>query len=143
VPTMLAEFLDLPALTYCKKLDIDGDALTAQRETATGHQVVHARIPAVVSVVEAINEPRYPSFKGIMAAKKKPLKTHDLAGIGVEAGEVGLDGSRTQVLDITRRPPKHAGKKVTDDGSGAVGAKAVVDFLVEQKLLSGLAMRHD
>jgi electron transfer flavoprotein beta subunit len=135
VPAMLAEFLDLPALTYCKKLDIDGEQLTAERETPTGHQVVRARMPAVVSVVEAINEPRYPSFKGIMAAKKKPVTTYDLAAIGVDAAEVGLEGSRTQVLDIMRRPPKQAGRKVIDDGSGTVGAQAIVEFLAEQKLI--------
>ncbi|MGH8929565.1 MAG: electron transfer flavoprotein subunit beta/FixA family protein [Egibacteraceae bacterium] len=135
VPAMLAEFLDLPALTYCKKLDIEGDTLTAQREMSTGHQVVRAKMPAVVSVVEAINEPRYPSFKGIMAAKKKPLATHDLAGLGISEGEVGLDGSWTQVLDIAKRPPKEAGKRVEDDGSGAVGARALVDFLTDQKLI--------
>jgi electron transfer flavoprotein beta subunit len=135
VPAMLAEFLDLPALTYCKKLDIDGDRLIVEREMPSGHQVVRATMPAVVSVVEAINEPRYPSFKGIMAAKKKPLTTHDLAAIGVDAGAVGLDGSWTQVLDITKRQSKQAGRTVTDDGSGTVGAKAIVDFLAECKLI--------
>lgn len=136
VPAMLAELLDLPALTYCKKLDIDGDTLTAERELPTGHQVVRAKAPAVVSVVEAINEPRYPSFKGIMAAKKKPLVTHNLAALGIGAAEVGLDGSRTQVLDIMKRPPKQAGRTVIDDGSGTVGATAIVEFLSEHKLMS-------
>ena len=135
VPAMLAEFLDLPALTFCRKLDVDGQTLTAEREMATGHQVVRAGMPAVVSVVEAINEPRYPSFKGIMAAKRKPLTTHDLAGLGVDPGDVGLEGSWTQVLDIAKRPPKQAGKKVEDDGSGKVGAQAVVDFLAEHKFI--------
>ncbi|MGH8901272.1 MAG: electron transfer flavoprotein subunit beta/FixA family protein [Egibacteraceae bacterium] len=136
VPAMLAELLGLPALTYCRKLEVDGDTLTAERELPTGHQVVRAKSPAVVSVVEAINEPRYPTFKGIMAAKKKPLVTHDLAAIGVGTAEVGLDGSRTQVLDIMRRPPKPAGRTVIDDGSGIVGAEAIVDFLAEHKLIS-------
>ncbi|MDQ3974842.1 MAG: electron transfer flavoprotein subunit beta/FixA family protein [Actinomycetota bacterium] len=135
VPAMLAEFLDLPALTFCKKLEIDGRCLTAHRETPTGHMVVEADMPAVVSVVEAINEPRYPSFKGIMAAKKKPLQVRDLATTGVDPGEVGLSGSHTQVLEVTPRPPRQAGKRVTDDGSGFVGARALVDFLVEHKLL--------
>ena len=89
----------------------------------------------MVNVVEAINEPRYPSFKGIMAAKRKPLTTHDLAGLGVDPGDVGLEGSWTQVLDIAKRPPKQAGKKVEDDGSGKVGAQAVVDFLAEHKFI--------
>ena len=135
VPAMLAEFLDLPALTYCKKLDVDGTELTAERETPTGHQVVKAQTPAVVSVVEAINEPRYPSFKGIMAAKSKPLETKDLAALGIDAGDVGLDGSTTQVLEATPRPAKAAGEKVEDDGSGSVGAKALVDFLVSRKFI--------
>jgi electron transfer flavoprotein beta subunit len=135
VPAMLAEYLDIPALTYCKKLEIDGQTLRAERETPTGHVVVEAQMPAVVSVVEAINEPRYPSFKGIMAAKSKPLTTKSLGDLGIDAGDVGLDGSWTQVLEVTPRPPKQAGEKVEDDGSGTVGAKAVVDFLAAQKLV--------
>jgi electron transfer flavoprotein beta subunit len=135
LPAMLAEFLDVPALTYVKKLEIDGTKATAHRETPTGHQVVEAELPVVVSVVEAINEPRYPSFKGIMAAKKKPMDTKDLAAVGVDAGEVGLDNSWTQVLDIQPRPPKEAGEKVEDDGSGTVGAQALADFLAQKKFV--------
>jgi len=132
---MLAEYLGVPALTYVKHLEIEGEVFTAQRETATGHAVVRARGPVVVSVVEAINEPRYPTFKGIMAAKRKPVALRDLAALGVPAGEVGLDGSRTRVLDISPRPPKQAGRTVVDDGSGQVGAEAVADWLVEQKIV--------
>ena len=135
VPAMLAEYLDLPALTYVSKLEIDGSTLRVERETATGHQVVEAQAPAVVSVVEAINEPRYPSFKGIMAAKKKPLEVRDLAAIGVDPAEVGLAHAWTEVLEVTPRPPRQAGEKVEDDGSGTVGAKALVDFLVAQKII--------
>ncbi|HVM13535.1 MAG TPA: electron transfer flavoprotein subunit beta/FixA family protein [Egibacteraceae bacterium] len=135
VPAMLAEYLGVPALTYAKRLELSDGHATVDRETPGGHQTVTAPLPAVVSVVEAINEPRYPSFKGIMAAKKKPLETKDLAGIGVEAGEVGLANSSTQVLEITPRPPKQAGDKVADDGSGTVGAKALADFLAAQKLI--------
>lgn len=135
VPAMLAEFLDVPALTFCKQLDLDGTTLSAHRETATGHVVVRAEMPAVVSVVEAINDPRYPSFKGIMAAKRKPLDVRDLGAVGVDAGEVGLANSRTQVLDVTPRPPKEAGERVEDDGSGTVGAKALADFLAARKLI--------
>jgi electron transfer flavoprotein beta subunit len=134
-PAMLAEFLDLPALTYVRHLEIDGNRLIAHRESPTGHHVVEAEMPAVVSVVEAINEPRYPSFKGIMAAKKKPLDTKDLSAIGVDAGEVGLDNSRTQVLEVTPRPPRQAGQKVEDDGSGTVGAQALADFLAQKKFV--------
>lgn len=136
VPAMLAEFLGLPALTYAKRLEItdDGKAVV-DRETASGHQTVEAPLPAVVSVVEAINEPRYPSFKGIMAAKSKPLEVRDLAALDVEPGDVGLDGAWTKVDDITPRPPKQAGEKVKDDGSGTTGAAALAEFLAKQKFI--------
>jgi electron transfer flavoprotein beta subunit len=135
VPAMLAEHLGIPALTYCKRLEVDGSTFTADRETPTGHQTVTAEGPVVVSVVEAINEPRYPSFKGIMAAKKKPLQTKDLAAIGIDADSVGLANAWTEVLEVTPRPPKEAGEKVEDDGSGTVGASALADFLSAQKFI--------
>jgi len=135
VPAMLAEYLGIPALTYVKDLEVDGNTFTAQRETASGHVVVRAEGPVVVSVVEAINEPRYPNFKGIMAAKKKPLDQRDLTAVGVDAAEVGLEGSRTRIIDVSPRPPKQAGRKVEDDGSGQVGATALADWLVEQKII--------
>jgi electron transfer flavoprotein beta subunit len=135
VPAMLAEYLGLPALTYVRKLSYDGTTWRAERETATGHQVVEATGPVVVSVVEAINEPRYPSFKGIMAAKKKPLDTRDLAAVGVDPGRVGLEHAWTQVLEVTPKPPRQAGEKIEDDGSGTVGAKALADWLVAQKFI--------
>ncbi len=135
VPAMLAEYLDLPALTYVRKLDIDGTKLTAQRETSSGYVLVEADAPAIVSVVEAINEPRYPSFKGIMAAKSKPLTTKSLADLSLEPSDVGLDNSWTQIVEATPRPPKEAGQKVEDDGSGTVGAQALVEFLAAKKFI--------
>jgi electron transfer flavoprotein beta subunit len=135
VPAMLAEYLDLPALTYVSKLEVDGGKLRAERETPTGHQVVEAEAPAVVSVVEAINEPRYPSFKGIMAAKKKPLEVRDLAAVDVDPSSVGLEHAWTQVLEVTPKPPREAGEKVEDDGSGTVGAKALADWLAANKFI--------
>ncbi len=136
VPAMLAEYLDVPALTYAKRLAVGDDgSVEADRETSSGHETVSTSMPAVVSVVEAINEPRYPSFKGIMAAKKKPLETKDLAGIGLSSDDAGHAGSATKVLEATPKPPKQAGDKVEDDGSGQVGAKALVDFLVAKKFI--------
>ena len=135
VPAMLAEFLGLPALTYARNLELDGETVTVQREMASGYQVVEAQLPAIVSVVEAINEPRYPSFKGIMAAKKKPLEVRDLAAVGVEASEVGLEGSWTAIVDVAERPPKEAGRRVEDDGTGQEGAAALAEWLAEQKLI--------
>lgn len=136
VPAMLAEYLGVPALTYAKRLEVAEDgAVEADRETAGGHETVQATLPAIVSVVEAINEPRYPSFKGIMAAKKKPLETKDLAAIGLSPEEAGHAGAATKVLEATPKPPKEAGEKIEDDGSGQVGAKALVDFLVAKKFI--------
>jgi electron transfer flavoprotein beta subunit len=135
VPAMLAEFLGLPSLTFAKRLELDDRTLTVDRETPAGHVTVEADMPAVVSVVEAINEPRYPSFKGIMAAKKKPLETKDLAGIGLDGGQIGLANASTRVVDVSPAPPKAAGEQVSDDGSGETGAKAIVDFLARQKLI--------
>jgi len=135
VPAMLAEYLDLPALTYCRKLEIHDGTLRVERETPSGYQIVETAGPAIVSVVEAINEPRYPSFKGIMAAKSKPLDTRDLSAVGVASESVGLEHAWTQVLEASQRPPKEAGEKVDDDGSGTVGAKALADFLTAQKFI--------
>ena len=93
VPAMLAERLGVPQLTLASKVDIDGQSVTVRRVTDDGYAVVTGSLPAVVSVVEKINEPRYPSFKGIMAAKKKPVQTLALADLGVDAGAAGLAGS--------------------------------------------------
>src|SRR6059058_5277259 len=103
-----------------------------ERQTDTGYDVVEASTPAVVSVVEKINEPRYPSFKGIMAAKKKPLTTLSLGDAGIEADKVGLAGSSTEVAEVTARPPKQAGQIVKDEGDG--GSK-LAEFLASQKFV--------
>ena len=100
--------------------------------TREGYEVVTAQLPAVVSVVEKINEPRYPSFKGIMAAKKKPVQTLSLADLPVDADAVGLAGSQSAVTDFAARPPRAAGQVVTDEGDG--GSK-VAAFLAERKFI--------
>ncbi|MFN2556815.1 MAG: electron transfer flavoprotein subunit beta [Nitriliruptorales bacterium] len=135
VPAAVAELLGLPSLTYARRLDIDGDRLVVHRETDEGWNVVESSLPAVVSVVESINEPRYPSFKGIMAAKSKPLVMKSLVDVGVDPGEVGFEQQRARVVDAQPRPRKEEGKKVEDDGTGEIGAKALVDWLVEQKII--------
>jgi electron transfer flavoprotein beta subunit len=86
----------------------------------------------VISVVEKINEPRYPSFKGIMAAKKKPVETLSLADLGLDPGEAGLASAATEVVSFAKRPPRQAGTIVKDDGDG--GGKAA-EFLVAQKFI--------
>ena len=132
VPAMVAEVLGLPALTHARKVTVEGGTLTVHRETDDGVVVLSAELPAVVSVGEKINEPRYPSFKGIMAAKKKKVTTLSLADAGLDASQVGAAGALTSVVAATPKPPKSAGEKVVDDGDG--GAK-VAAFLVAQKLV--------
>ncbi|MBE9376242.1 electron transfer flavoprotein subunit beta/FixA family protein [Saccharopolyspora sp. HNM0983] len=132
VPAMVAELLGWPQLTYARKVTTDGSTVGVERETDAGITTLEANLPAVVSVTEKINEPRYPSFKGIMAAKKKPVTTLSLADAGIEASEVGLANAATQVVESAPAPPKQAGQQVTDEGSGGV---AVVEFLAGQKLV--------
>ncbi|MER7420750.1 electron transfer flavoprotein subunit beta, partial [Micromonospora peucetia] len=111
---------------------VDGSTLTVERQTEEGYEVVTATAPAVVSVWDTINEPRYPSFKGIMAAKKKPVRTLSLADLGVAAAEVGFEGAMSSVLEHTRRPPRSGGAKVTDEGDGGV---KLVEFLATEKFV--------
>jgi electron transfer flavoprotein beta subunit len=132
VPAAVAELLDLPSLTYARKLDIDGDKVVVHREHEEGWDVVESTLPAVVSVVEAINEPRYPSFKGIMAAKSKPLTVKSLADLGVTPEQVGA-GAAT-MYEFSPRPPKEAGTVVEDDGSGAAAVQ-LADWLEEKKFI--------
>ena len=132
VPAIIAEYLGLPQLTHVRKLSVEGGKVTGERETDDGVFTLEASLPAVVSVNEKINEPRFPSFKGIMAAKKKEVSTLTLAEIGVEADEVGLANAGTTVLTSTPKPPKTAGEKITDEGEGG---KKIAEYLVAQKII--------
>jgi electron transfer flavoprotein beta subunit len=132
VPAMLAERLGLPQLTFAAKVEVDGGTIRIHRQTEDGHHVVEASTPAVVSVVEKINEPRYPSFKGIMAAKKKPVSTLSLADAGIDATRVGLANASSVVEDFAARPPRQAGTVVKDEGDG--GTK-LAEFLAGQKFI--------
>jgi electron transfer flavoprotein beta subunit len=132
LPAMLAERLGAPQLTLASQVDIEGTGVRIRRVTDDGYVVVTAQLPAVVSVVEKINEPRYPSFKGIMAAKKKPVQVMSLAEAGIDAGLVGLANSATGVADFAARPPRAGGVVVTDEGDG--GARAAA-FLAERKFI--------
>ncbi len=111
-------------------MTVEGGKITGERETDDGVFTLEASLPAVISVNEKINEPRFPSFKGIMAAKKKEVTTLTLAEIGVEGDEVGLANAGTSVLSSTPKPPKTAGEKITDEGDG--GSK-IAQYLVAQK----------
>jgi electron transfer flavoprotein beta subunit len=134
VPAAVAEVLDLPSLTFVRYLEVDGDKVTAHREHEEGWDVVESSLPAIVSVVEAINEPRYPSFKGIMAAKSKPLATKSLADLGVDAATVGAGSASASMYEFAPRPPKAAGTIVEDEGDGAAAAQ-LADWMQEQKFI--------
>ncbi|MEI6404997.1 MAG: electron transfer flavoprotein subunit beta/FixA family protein [Actinomycetes bacterium] len=132
VPAMVAARLGLPQMTFANKVDVNGSDLVIHRVTDSGYNEVKSTLPAVVSVVEKINEPRYPSFKNIMAAKKAPLETFSLSDLGVDASSVGLSSAWTTVADFADRPAKAAGTIVTDDGTGA---DKIAEFLVAQKFV--------
>jgi electron transfer flavoprotein beta subunit len=132
LPAMLAERLGVSQLTQAKKVDVEGDSITVQRITDYGFDRVEATLPAVVSVVEKINEPRYPSFKGIMAAKKKPVETLAIGDAEIAADQVGLGAAWSEVVEFTAAPPRAAGTIVKDEGDG--GSKAA-DFLASKKFI--------
>jgi electron transfer flavoprotein beta subunit len=132
MPALLAERLGIPQLSGARKLTVEGGTAKIERQTDGGYWAVEAPLPAIVSTWDTINEPRYPSFKGIMAAKKKPVETKSLADLGLDAGSVGLANATSKVLDFSGRPPKGEGVKVTDEGDGA---QKFVDFLASQKIV--------
>jgi electron transfer flavoprotein beta subunit len=132
VPAMIAEYLELPHLTSLRSLKVEGETVTGERETDEGIFTLEGELPAIVSVNEKINEARFPSFKGIMAAKKKEIAVVSLAEIDVEGDDVGATNAGSEVLSATPKPPKQAGERVADEGDG--GTK-VVEFLVSQKII--------
>ncbi len=133
LPGALAEFLGVPGVTFVRKLEVDGTALKAERETDAGYTKVSAQLPALVSVTKSINEPRYPSLKGIMGAKKKTIAVQSLADAGVDK-PIGAAGARTELLELTTPPAR--GKGVIFEASDAVaGATKIIEFLRERKLV--------
>jgi electron transfer flavoprotein beta subunit len=132
VPTMLAERLGLPAVTYASELTVEDGKATIRRDGDVSTQTIEASLPALISVTDQINEPRYPSFKGIMAAKKKPVEEWALADLGIDAGQVGLDAAWTKVDSFAARPPRSQGEIVTDEGDGG---KKLAEFLASRKFI--------
>ncbi|MEW9532660.1 electron transfer flavoprotein subunit beta [Microbispora sp. NPDC049125] len=129
---MLAERLGVAQLTLAGKVEVNGQAITVERLTDYGHDRVEASLPAVVSVVEKINEPRYPSFKGIMAAKKKPVETLGVADAEIALDQVGLASAWSEVVDFAPAPPRAAGTVIKDEGDG--GSK-IAEFLASKKFV--------
>jgi electron transfer flavoprotein beta subunit len=132
LPAMLAERLDLPQLTMASEVTVDGPKVTISRDGDAATETIEGEAPLVLSVTDHANEPRYPSFKGIMAAKKKPMTTWSLSDLGVSGDEVGLAAAWTKVDSFQARPPRQAGTIVTDEGDGAT---KLVEFLAGQKFI--------
>ena len=132
VPGLLSEYRQIPALTHLRSLTVEGGTVSGERVTEDGVYSVEAPTPAIVSVTEKANTPRFAVFKGIMAAKKKTIREVDLAEIGVDPSNVGLANAATSVSSSTPKPPKSAGEIITDEGDG--GTK-LVEYLVAQKLV--------
>jgi electron transfer flavoprotein beta subunit len=132
VPAMLAERLGVPGLTLAGELTVEGTTVTIRRDDDDASTTVVGSLPALVSVTDQTGEARYPSFKGIMAAKKKPVTTYTLADLGIDAAAVGLGGSWSAVESATKRPPRAAGVVVTDEGDGGV---KLAEFLATGKFI--------
>jgi electron transfer flavoprotein beta subunit len=132
VPAMIADVLGLPVLTHAQELAYSEGTVSVTRATDDGVTKLTAELPALVSVGEKLNDPRYPSFKGIMAAKKKPVETVTLADAGIDPSSVGLANAYTTVTDSAPKPPKSAGEKVEDEGDG--GSK-IAQYLISQKIV--------
>ena len=128
----VAERLRRPLISQAAELTLEGGSVTGKRQTEFGYDVIRAPLPAVVAVADSINEPRYPSLKGIMGAKKKAQDVVALAELGVESERAGLAGSRTEVLALGDPPPRGETRTIEDDGSAA---EKIVEFLAEKRLL--------
>ncbi|MEU8763326.1 electron transfer flavoprotein subunit beta/FixA family protein [Streptomyces sp. NPDC048659] len=132
LPALLAERLDLPQATLLSEVTVEDGTVKGRRDGDAATELLQAPLPAVVSVTDQSGEARYPSFKGIMAAKKKPIEKLDLDALGVEADEVGLAGSWTLVESADARPARTQGTIVTDEGEGG---KQLAAFLSAQKFI--------
>jgi electron transfer flavoprotein beta subunit len=128
----VAERLQRPVVSQAAELSLQDGTMSVKRQTEFGYDVIEAALPAVVAVSDAINEPRYPSLKGIMGAKKKPFDTVSLAELGIDPGEAGEAGSKTQVLALSAPPSRGDARKIEGDGNAA---QAIVDFLAEKRLV--------
>ena len=128
----VADRLRLPVISQISELEVAGGNVTAKRQTEFGYDRIQAPLPVVLAVSDSLNEPRYPSLKGIMGAKKKPQDVVSLADIGVPADRAGTAGSRTTVTALNPPPSRGDTQKIEDDGSAA---QKVLDYLVERKLV--------
>jgi electron transfer flavoprotein beta subunit len=134
IGAVVADHLKMPSLTQVIKVDVADGKLTCERQAEYGYDTVEVDLPAVISVGDAINEPRYPSLKAIMGAKKKPLESQGAGDVGIDSGEVGEAGSKTKVLAINPPPQKEAGEIIEDEDTNETVEK-IVAWLDERKLI--------
>jgi electron transfer flavoprotein beta subunit len=132
VPEQVAALLGLPSITFAKQVEIADGTVKVQRQTELGYDEVEAPLPALVSVTAGVVEPRYPSFKGIMAAKSKPVDQLTVADLGLEAGSVGAAGAGQEIIAVDDAPVREAGEIVEDDGEAY---QRVVSFLADLKVI--------
>ncbi len=131
-PVQVAELLGFPSVTFAKKVSVGEGRVHVERQTEAGYDEVDCPLPAVVTVTAGVVEPRYPSFKGIMAAKSKPVDQLTVADLGLDAGQVGATGARSEVTDVTAADERKAGEIVVDEGEGY---QNIVAFLEQLKLV--------
>jgi electron transfer flavoprotein beta subunit len=131
-PAQVAELLGWPSLTFAKHVEIGDGKVTIQRQTEAGYDIVESSLPAVVSVTAGVVEPRYPSFKGIMAAKNKPVDEVKVADLGLTADDVGWSGARQKIMNVAAAPEREAGEKIEDEGSAH---EQIVAFLEKLKVI--------
>jgi electron transfer flavoprotein beta subunit len=129
VPEQIAELLGLPSVTFAKHVEVAGETVKVQRQTEAGYDEVECPMPAVVSVTAGVVEPRYPSFKGIMAAKNKPVEEVTVADLGLDASSVGWPGARQDITDIVAAEARQAGEVIEDDGEGHLKIIAFLEGL--------------
>jgi electron transfer flavoprotein beta subunit len=131
-PVQIAELLGLPSVTFAKKVEVTGDSVSVERQTEAGYDEVQCPLPAVVTVTAGVVEPRYPSFKGIMAAKSKPVDTLTVADLGIDAGQVGAAGARQEITGVSAAEERGSGEIVVDEGDAH---ERIIQFLEQLKVL--------
>jgi len=132
VPEQIAAILDLPSITFAKQIEIADGKVKVQRQTEAGYDEVEAELPVLVTVTAGVVEPRYPSFKGIMAAKSKPVDELKVSDLGLDAGQVGIAGARQEIVAVVPAEEREAGEIVEDDGTGH---EKIVAFLEKLKVV--------
>ena len=132
VPEQIAEVLGLPSVTFAKAVTIDGTTVKVDRQTEAGYDEVTCPLPALVSVTAGVVEPRYPSFKGIMAAKSKPVDQVTVADLGLDAANVGWAGAGQEIIEVAQAEARQAGEVIEDDGEAF---NRVVGFLSDLKII--------